>query len=72
MINNFIQETMDREKRFYYYKNIVKRHLNDIKQHIELSKNDMERNYYRSRYAVQLSHYAKALQIQEKYLNRYI
>lgn len=59
-------------KKYYYYKKVVKRHLNEIKEHIELSKNDMERSYYRSRYAAQLSIYAEALGIQEKYLERYI
>jgi hypothetical protein len=63
---------MDRVKRHLYYKNIVKRHLNDIRAHIELSKNDMERSYYRTRYAAQLSIYADALGIQEKYLERFI
>lgn len=63
---------MDKRRKYYYYKNIVKRHLNEIKVHIELSKNDMERSYYRSRYAAQLSIYAEALNIQEKYLERYI
>ena len=59
-------------KKYYYYKKVVKRHLNEIKEHIELSKNDMERSYYRSRYAAQLNIYAEALGIQEKYLERYI
>ena len=59
-------------KKYYYYKNIVKRHLNEIKEHIELSENDMERSYYCSRYAAQLSIYAEALGIQEKFLERYI
>lgn len=61
-----------RQRKCHYYKNIVKRHLNEIKEHIELSKNDMERSYYRSRYAAQLSIYAEALGIQEKHLERYI
>ncbi|MCM0238824.1 hypothetical protein J8L13_15645 [Bacteroides fragilis] len=59
-------------KKYYYYKNIVKRHLNEIKEHIELSENDMERSYYSSRYAAQLSIYAEALGIQEKFLERYL
>lgn len=63
---------MEKEKRHHYYKYIVKRHLNDIKAHIRLSKNGMERSYYRTRYAVQLSAYAEALGIQEKYLERFI
>lgn len=61
-----------RQKKCHYYKNIVKRHLNDIKEDIKLSKNDMERNFYQGRYAVQLSVYAEALNVQEKYLERYI
>lgn len=63
---------MDREKKLRYYKYIVKRHLNDIKAHIGLSKNEMERSYYRIRYAAQLSVYAEALGIQERYLERFI
>lgn len=70
MNNNPIQESMNREKRGYYYKNIVKRHLNEIKERMELSENEMERSYYRSRYAAQLSIYAEALDIQEKFLER--
>lgn len=46
---------MDRKKKLHYYKYIVKRHLNDIRAHIGLSKNGMERSYYRTRYAAQLS-----------------
>lgn len=63
---------MDRTKRHHYYKYIVKRHLNDIRAHIGLSKNEMERSYYRTRYAAQLSVYAEALGVQEKYLERFI
>lgn len=63
---------MDRTKRHHYYKYIVKRHLNDIRANIGLSKNEMERSYYRTRYAAQLSVYAEALGIQEKYLERFI
>lgn len=61
-----------RERKCYYYKNIVKRHLNDIKRSIASSKNNMERNFYLGRYAVQLEIYAEALNVQEKYLERYI
>ncbi len=64
--------TNEREKRNRYYKHIVKRHLNDIREHIGLSTNEMERSYYNTRYAVQLSIYAEALGIQEKYLERFI
>ena len=60
--------TNEREKRNRYYKYIVKRHLNDIREHIGLSTNEMERSYYNTRYAAQLSIYAEALGIQEKYL----
>ena len=63
---------MDRKKILYYYKYIVKRHLNDIRVHIEQSKNEMERNYYRTRYAAQLSVYAEALGVQERILERFI
>lgn len=63
---------MDRKRKHHYYKYIVKRHLNDIRAHIELSKNEMERSYYRTRYAAQLDIYAKALSVQEKFLERYI
>lgn len=69
---NGIPVCQAREKRCYYYKHIVKRHLRDIKENIKRSKNDMERNYYLGRYAVQLSIYAKALDVQEKYLERCI
>ena len=76
MINNFREsskfESLSREKKYYYYKYIVKRHLNDIKEGIIHSKNRMEENYYRNRYAVQLSIYAKAMNVQEKYLERCI
>lgn len=63
---------MDRARKQRYYKYIVKRHLNDIREHIGLSTNEMERSYYRTRYAAQLSIYAEALGIQEKYLERFI
>lgn len=46
--------------------------MNDIRAHIRLSKNEMERSYYRTRYAAQLSVYAEALGIQEKYLEIFI
>ena len=63
---------MDRRKKHHYYKYIVKRHLNDIRVHIGQSKNDMERSYYRTRYAAQLSVYAEALGVQERILERFI
>lgn len=59
-------------KKLDYYKRVVKRHLREIKEHIELSKNDMERSYYRSRYAVQLDIYSKALNVRVKYLEKYV
>lgn len=62
---------MDRRK-LYYYRHIVKRHLSDIKERIRLSENDMERSYYQSRFAAQLSIYAEALAVKEEYLERYI
>ena len=76
MKNNFGEsskfESLSKEKKCHYYKYIVKRHLNDIKEGIIHSKNRMEENYYRNRYAVQLSIYAKAMNVQKKYLERYI
>ncbi|EXZ21415.1 hypothetical protein [Bacteroides fragilis] len=63
---------MDRRKKHHYYKYIVKRHLNDIRVHIGQSKNEMERSYYRIRYAAQLSVYAEALGVQERILERFI
>ncbi len=63
---------MDRKKKCYYYKNIVKKHLNEIKENIKSSKNSMEKDFYEGRYAVQLSVYAKALNVQEKYLESFI
>lgn len=63
---------MDRKRKLHYYKYIVKRHLNDIREHIGLSTNEMERSYYNTRYAAQLSIYAETLGIQEKYLERFI
>lgn len=62
----------ERARRCYYYKNIVKRHLNSIKEDIKSSKNTMEETYYRNRFDVQLSVYAKALNVQKKYLERCI
>lgn len=69
---NEVSISQARQKKCHYYKNIVKRHLNGIREDIKLSKNEMERNFYQGRYAVQLSVYAKALNIQERYLERYI
>lgn len=61
---------MDRKQKLHYYKHIVKRHLNDIKKHIALSQNNMEKNYYINRYAVQLHDYAKSLNVHENNLER--
>ena len=61
---------MNKERKFHFYKYVVKRHLNDIKASIESSSNTMERNYYYTRYAAQLSIYAETLNVQEKYLER--
>lgn len=69
---NEISISQARQKKCHYYKNIVKRHLNDIKKNIILSKNNMEEDFYKGRYAVQLSVYARALNVQEKYLERFI
>lgn len=69
---NGLSPSQARERKSFYYKNIVKRHLNDIKRSIASSKNSMERNFYIGRYAVQLEIYAEALNVQERYLERYI
>lgn len=69
---NEVSISQARQRKCHYYKNIVKRHLNGIKEDIKSSKNDMERNFYKGRYAVQLSVYAKALNVQEKYLEKFI
>lgn len=46
--------------------------MNDIKESIKSSKNNIEEDFYKGRYAVQLSVYARALNMQEKYLERFI
>lgn len=69
---NEVSISQARQKKCCYYKKIVKRHLNDIKESIKSSKNNMEEDFYRGRYAVQLSVYARALNVQEKYLERFI
>lgn len=69
---NEVSISQARQRKCYYYKNIVKRHLNGIKEDIKSSKNDMERNFYKGRYVVQLSVYARALNVQEKYLERFV
>ena len=63
---------MDRKRKLHCYKYIVKRHLNDIRAHIGLANNERDRIYYRTRYAAQLSVYAEALGVQEKYLEKFI
>ncbi len=69
---NEVSISQARQRKCHYYKNIVKRHLNGIKEDIKSSKNDMERNFYKGRYVVQLSVYARALNVQEKYLERFV
>ncbi len=69
---NEVSISQARQKKCHYYKNIVKRHLNEIKENIKFSKNSMEKDFYEGRYAVQLSVYARALNVQEKYLERFI
>lgn len=69
---NKVSINQARQKKCHYYKNIVKRHLNDIKESIKSSKNSMEEDFYKGRYAVQLSVYARALNVQEKYLERFL
>lgn len=63
---------MNKKRELHYYKHIVKRHLNGIINRINKAENEMERNYYLSRYSVQLSIYANALNVRKKYLEKYI
>ena len=63
---------MDIQRRHCYYKYIVKRYLNEIQTSIRLSKNEMERSYYVTHYAVQLEAFADALGVQKKRLEQYI
>lgn len=63
---------MERKRKHYYYKYIVKRHLNDIRAHIAAAQNEMERSYYQTDYSVQLKVYAEALGVQKKYLEKFI
>lgn len=69
---NEVSISQTRQKKCHYYKKIVKRHLNEIKENIKSSKNSMEKDFYEGRYAVQLSVYARALNVHEKYLERFI
>lgn len=63
---------MNRERKLYNYKNVVKRDLKQLINNIETSKNEMERRYYIDRFDVQLDNYAKALNVQKRHLKRYI
>lgn len=62
---------MNRERKLYYYKNVVKSDLKQLTINIKTSKNEMERRYYIDKFDVQLNTYAKALNVQERYLKRY-
>ncbi len=63
---------MDRARKLYYYKNVVKRYLRDQLILIEDSKSDMERSFYIDRYDVQLRDFARALNVNEKHLDAII
>lgn len=52
---------MNKERKLYYYKNVVKRHFKQLIISIETSKNEMKRRYYIDRFDVQ-----------ERHLKRYI
>ena len=69
---NEVSISQARQKKCHYYKNIVKKHMNGIKEDIKSSKNSMEKDFYEGRYAIQLSVYARALNVQEKDLERFI
>lgn len=62
----------ERERRLYYYKSVIKRHLHEIQDNIKEAKNDMEREYYKGRFSSQLSAFAKSLGIQKRFLERII
>ncbi len=63
---------MDRTRKLYYYKNVVKRYLHDQLTLMDESKSDMERSFYEDRYDVQLSEFARALGVNEKHLDAII
>ena len=59
-------------KKLHWYKYIVKRYLNDIQTSIRQSKNEMERSFYRNRYACQLKDFAVALGVHPMHLDKFI
>lgn len=63
---------MDRARKLYYYKHVVKRYLRDQLIHVNESKSDMERSFYEGRYDVQLTEFARALGVNEKHLDAII
>ncbi|MDR1502565.1 MAG: hypothetical protein LBT43_08930 [Prevotella sp.] len=65
-------ESWDRDRKFHYYKHIVKRHLLEIKEMIGQSKSEMEKNCYQNRYSVQLRDFARALNVREELLDKVI
>ncbi|MDR2005332.1 MAG: hypothetical protein LBQ74_20100 [Prevotella sp.] len=65
-------ESWNKKRKLHYYKDIVKRHLLEIKDMIDQSKSDMEKNYYQNRYSVQLRDFARALNVREELLDKVI
>jgi hypothetical protein len=53
---------MDTINLINYYEKIVKRDLQDIEKHIQDSKTESEKNFYKNMYDVRLINYAEALQ----------
>lgn len=62
--------TNSREERIRYYKNVVKRYLNNVLDRKAEAKNTMERDYYNGRYIAQLGIFAEALNVREKDLKQ--
>ena len=67
---NDVSSKVDTSSR--YFQNIVKRHLEEIKDEIKNSKKDSGKRYYQTRYDVQLKDFAKALKITPEELEQLI
>jgi hypothetical protein len=63
-----IREEDLRVFRIDYFKNIVKRTLLEIREKIDKSRTDRERDYYTNEYAVMLKVFAEACDVTEEYI----
>lgn len=61
---------MRRNQKLQWYVFICKRYLMDILDHIDASKNEMERAYYAERYAVALSYFSNAGALHKRTLDK--